>query len=297
MIEIPRWFCLELKDMKGIVTMLKLFSKIFSKLDEETLEELEENLIMADCGAIASLEIVAQLRKAAKEKKITEMQPAKEELRNIIEGMLATTHEPQTTEPLKIVLIIGVNGVGKTTSIGKLAHYYARQGKSVMLAAADTFRAAAAEQLTVWAERANCPIVKQEQGADPAAVVYDAIASAKAKNVDVLLVDTAGRLHNKQDLMGELDKIKRVIQKEATPETLLVLDATTGQNALSQAKSFGEITQINGIILTKLDGTSKGGIVIAIKKEQEIPVRYVGIGESVSDLREFDAKWFAEQLV
>ncbi len=274
--------------------------KVFRKIDEELFEELEEALITADVGVNTSMEIIDRLRDAAKEKKLTDADQLKEELKNIIYDML-----DQNTSPLKldtkpsVILVIGVNGVGKTTSIGKIAKLLAGEGKKVMLAAADTFRAAAIEQLEIWAERAGADIIKHSEGSDPAAVVFDAIGAAKSRGADVLICDTAGRLHNKVNLMNELNKIFRVIERElpnASREVLLVLDATTGQNALSQAKLFGETAVISGVVLTKLDGTAKGGAVIAINNEQSIPVKLIGVGEGAEDLQYFDPKEFADAL-
>jgi len=272
----------------------------FRSVDEELFEELEEALIMADVGANTSIEIIEMLRTRTKEKRISDSEEAKSELYSIISEILG-----EETAPLKlsgkpaIILVVGVNGVGKTTSIGKLANKLSKEGKSVMLAAGDTFRAAAAEQLTIWSERVGCPIVKHGEGADPAAVVYDAISSARAKNIDVLICDTAGRLHNKKNLMDELEKIYRVIKRELPDtevETLLVLDAGTGQNAVNQAKEFSAHTGVTGIILTKLDGTAKGGIVISICMEKNIPVKFIGVGEGIDDLDEFEPSMFAKAL-
>ena len=274
--------------------------KAFRHVDEELFEELEEALISADVGVETSLEIIDRLRSSAKEKKILESEELSEELRRIIaELMEENTPYVPDCNGLKIILVIGVNGVGKTTSIGKLAHKFKSEGKNVMLAAADTFRAAAIDQLMVWAERSGVELIKHEEGSDPASVVFDAVSAAKARGTDVLIVDTAGRLHNKKNLMEELRKILKVADREAPhalKETLLVLDATTGQNALSQAKLFGEIAEIDGIILTKLDGTAKGGVVIAICNEQRLPVRYIGVGEGIDNLQDFSASDFVKAL-
>ncbi len=273
----------------------------FSKLDDDFYDELEESLVMADMGAETTMEAVEELKQRCKRNKIKDTDGAKACMKEILAEIL-TVGDPQVDMSCTpaVVLFIGVNGVGKTTSIGKLAARWKGEGKRVLLCAGDTFRAAAADQLTIWSERAGVDIIKQHGGADPAAVVYDAMSAAKARKTDVVLVDTAGRLHNKQNLMNELNKISRVIDREcpdASRETLLVLDATTGQNGLIQAKQFGESAGITGIVLTKLDGTAKGGIVIAIAKELGVPVKYVGVGEQVGDLQPFDAKAFVEALL
>ncbi len=273
----------------------------FSKLDDDFYDELEESLVMADMGAETTMEAVEELKQRCKRNKIKDTDGAKACMKEILAEIL-TVGDPQVDMSCTpaVVLFIGVNGVGKTTSIGKLAARWKGEGKRVLLCAGDTFRAAAADQLTIWSERAGVDIIKQHEGADPAAVVYDAMSAAKARKTDVVLVDTAGRLHNKQNLMNELNKISRVIDRECTDasrETLLVLDATTGQNGLIQAKQFGESAGITGIVLTKLDGTAKGGIVIAIAKELGVPVKYVGVGEQVGDLQPFDAKAFVEALL
>ncbi len=271
----------------------------FRKIDEEFFEELEETLILSDMGVTVSSKIIEELRIQAKEQKITDPQEIKAVLKSIISDII-DCGEIIYSYPA-VVLVVGVNGVGKTTAIGKLALQFKNEGQSVMLAAADTFRAAAADQLSIWADRAGVPIIKYAQeGADPAAVVYDAVDSCKHRNTDVLLCDTAGRLHNKKNLMSELQKIKKVIERDypqAQKEVFLVIDATTGQNALSQARIFTEIVDITGIILTKLDGTAKGGIVCAIIDELKIPVRYIGVGEGINDLQPFDSKAFAQNLI
>lgn len=272
----------------------------FVKVDEELFENLEEALIMADIGVETSTYIIDELRDRVKHKYITDGNLVKEELQNVIADILneQDTEMKLDTTP-SVILIIGVNGVGKTTSIGKLATHYKSSGKKVLLAAADTFRAAAIDQLDIWAKRSGCEIIKHQENSDPAAVVFDACTAAKARGVDVLICDTAGRLHNKKNLMAELEKINRVISRElpdSSRETLLVLDATTGQNAVSQAKLFGEAAELSGIILTKLDGTAKGGIVIAISKEQNLPVKFIGVGEGVDDLQEFNSVDFARAL-
>ena len=274
--------------------------KAFVKVDEELFEELEEALIMADMGVETATYIIQQLRDRVKSKRIEDAELVKQELKDVIAEILLSidTKMHIQTKP-SVVLVIGVNGVGKTTSIGKLATYYKSQGKKVLLAAADTFRAAAIDQLDVWAGRAQCDIVKHMENSDPAAVIFDACNAAKSRGVDLLICDTAGRLHNKKNLMAELEKISRVIDRElpgADKEILLVLDATTGQNAVSQAQLFGEVADISGIILTKLDGTAKGGIVVSISKQQQIPVKFIGVGEQVEDLQEFDAQSFARAL-
>ena len=273
----------------------------FSKLDDDFYDELEESLVMADMGAETTMEAVEELKQRCKRNKIKDTDGAKACMKEILAEIL-TVGDPRVdmSRTPAVVLFIGVNGVGKTTSIGKLAARWKGEGKRVLLCAGDTFRAAAADQLTIWSERAGVDIIKQHEGADPAAVVYDAMSAAKARKTDVVLVDTAGRLHNKQNLMNELNKSSRVIDREcpdASRETLLVLDATTGQNGLIQAKQFGESAGITGIVLTKLDGTAKGGIVIAIAKELGVPVKYVGVGEQVGDLQPFDAKAFVEALL
>ena len=273
----------------------------FSELTDDFYDELEEALILADAGMDTALEAVELLRKRVKEEKIKDMESARACMRTILAEMLSVgdTELNLSTKP-SVVLFIGVNGVGKTTTIGKMAAALKGQGKRVLLAAGDTFRAAAADQLTIWSDRAGVDIIKQGEGADPAAVVFDAMAAAKARNADVVLVDTAGRLHNKQNLMNELNKISRVIDREnadAARETLLVLDATTGQNGLIQAKQFKESAGITGIVLTKLDGSAKGGIVIAIAREMGLPVKFVGLGEGIEDLRPFDAQSYVEALL
>ena len=282
------------------IKKLNIFSGFFS-VDEDFFEELEENLILSDMGMDTTLEAVETLRERVKANKIKEPEEVKACLREILVEMLdvGSTDLDLTDKPA-VILMIGVNGVGKTTTIGKLANLLKNQGNRVLLAAGDTFRAAAADQLAIWADRANVDIVRHEEGSDPAAVVFDAMNAARARKTDVVLVDTAGRLHNKQNLMNELNKIRRVIDREGTAsskEVLLVLDATTGQNGLIQAKQFGESAGITGIVLTKLDGTAKGGVVLAIAKEMGVPVKFVGLGEGIDDLQPFDAVAFAEALV
>ena len=272
----------------------------FSGLDDDFYEELEEILIMSDMGIDTTMNIIENLKKKVKEEKIKDPEACRQLLIDSIKEQMRLDSDAYEYQNRKsVVLVIGVNGVGKTTSVGKLAAILKGQGKKVLLAAADTFRAGAIEQLKEWANRAGVDIISQSEGADPAAVVYDAVAAAKARDVDILLCDTAGRLHNKQNLMNELSKINRIIQKEyseAYLETLIVLDGTTGQNALAQAKQFKEATDISGIILTKLDGTAKGGIAIAIQSELGIPVKYIGIGEQIDDLQEFDSDMFVNAL-
>jgi len=272
----------------------------FSQLDDDFYDELEESLVMADMGAELTMEAVDELKDRCKANKIKDVEGARACMREILAEYLAGDVQVNLSGTPAVVLFIGVNGVGKTTSIGKLAARWKGEGKKVLLCAGDTFRAAAADQLTIWSERAGVDIIKQHEGADPAAVVFDAMSAAKARKSDVVLVDTAGRLHNKQNLMNELNKISRVIDRECPGsgrETLLVLDATTGQNGLIQAKQFSEAAGITGIVLTKLDGTAKGGIVLAIAKELGVPVKFVGVGEGIDDLRPFDAKEFTEALL
>lgn len=271
------------------------------ELNDDFYDELEETLILSDMGMDTTLEVVDTLRRKAKEEKIKDAAGGREALQQIIAQMLTVGQQELDTERKPaVVLFIGVNGVGKTTTIGKLASRMKQEGKRVLLAAGDTFRAAAADQLTIWAERSGVEIIKQHEGADPASVVFDALAAAKARNCDAVLVDTAGRLHNKQNLMNELNKISRVVDREcpnSSRETLLVLDATTGQNGLIQAKQFKEAAGLTGIVLTKLDGTAKGGIVLAIAHELGLPVKYIGVGEGVDDLMPFDAEAFAKALI
>ena len=288
-----------LKTKNAITKKVDALFKKFVKVDEDLFDELEELLISADIGVNTTEEILDELRDTVKEKRIKEPEQVKSELFDILRRMIGE-HEPLnlSTKPA-VILVIGVNGVGKTTSIGKISAELKRQGKKVVVAAADTFRAAAAEQLNVWTDRAGVDIIKQAAGADPASVVFDAISAVKSRNADVLIVDTAGRLHNKKNLMDELAKIDRVINRElpgAAKETLLVLDATTGQNAVYQAKEFKEASKITGLVLTKLDGTAKGGIIISIKKELGIPVKFIGVGEQIDDMKPFDAKEFAGAL-
>ena len=273
----------------------------FRKVDEELLEELEEALIMSDVGVETSTKIISKLRDRIKKQNIKEAEEVKqalrEEIKNIFDEVDNSLH--LDTKP-SVILVVGVNGVGKTTSIGKIANRLKKDGKKVEIAAADTFRAAAVEQLEIWANRAGCPIVKKEEGADPASVVYDAIRKTKEENADVLICDTAGRLHNKKYLMDELEKIKRVIDKElpdASKEILLVLDATTGQNAILQVQAFKETVDITGLVLTKLDGTAKGGVVIGITNENHMPVKFIGVGEQIDDMEVFNSEDFVKAII
>lgn len=271
----------------------------FTKIDEDFLEELEETLIMSDVGVQTSEDIVEQLRKKIKETGATDTSEVKGLLKEIVAGMLREEKPFKIETKPSIIFVIGVNGAGKTTTIGKMAANYKAQGKKVLVAAADTFRAAAIDQLQVWTERAGVDIVKHAEGADPAAVVYDSIDAAMARGVDLLLIDTAGRLHNKKNLMAELHKMFKIVSQKAAGcdvEVLLVLDATTGQNAVSQAELFKEAADITGIVLTKLDGTAKGGIVISLKNQLNLPVRFVGVGEKIDDLQEFVPEEFVEAL-
>lgn len=297
------------KTRNKISDMINSVVSSFREVDEEMLEELEEALILSDMGVDAAHEVIEQLRGEVAAQRLREPEQVRERLASILAGMLRGEEEEDAdqrstmgllmrTRP-SVILVVGVNGVGKTTSIGKLANLLAKEGKRVMLAAGDTFRAAAAEQLGIWAERAGVDIVRHEEGSDPASVVYDAIQAAKSRGCDVIICDTAGRLHNKSNLMRELEKISRVIDRElpgADRETLLVLDATTGQNALMQAKSFKESVAITGLVLAKLDGTAKGGIVIAIKRELDVPVRFICVGEGIDDLLPFAPDDFAKAL-
>ncbi|MBQ3055083.1 MAG: signal recognition particle-docking protein FtsY [Oscillospiraceae bacterium] len=288
------------KTRAAVSEQVESIIKTFTPLDENFFDDLEEALIMADLGAVTAMNITEELRTRAKEKKLRDGEELKEEFYQIVCEILTRKSSELTlnTKP-SVVLVIGVNGVGKTTSIGKLAHVFKSQGKKVLLAAGDTFRAAAADQLGIWAERAGVDLIRHGEGADPAAVVFDAMNAAKARGCDIVLCDTAGRLHNKQNLMNELQKISRVIDRElpgADVETLLVLDATTGQNAVSQAKEFTKAAGVSGIVLTKLDGTAKGGIVVSIADTMDIPVKFIGVGEQMDDLMPFDAESFAKAL-
>ena len=288
------------KTKNSIVKQVDNLFKAFVKVDEDFLEELEELLILADLGANVAVEIIDELRQRIKDERLQDSQEVKNALKDILVANIDSGNNTLRldTKP-STILVIGVNGVGKTTSIAKIAHCLKESGKKVQLAAADTFRAAAIEQLEVWANRAGVDIIKQSEGSDPAAVVFDAVSSAKHNSTDVLIIDTAGRLHNKKNLMEELNKINRVIDRElpgSCREVLLVLDATTGQNAILQAKEFKNSADITGIVLTKLDGTAKGGIVFSIKKELGIPVKFVGVGEKMEDLQPFNADEFVKAL-
>ena len=281
--------------MGSVTSMLRSFTKI----DEELFEELEEILIMADAGANTSARICGELRKKVKERGVTDPEEVRGLLKETVAELLRGGQEMRLSSKPSVVLVIGVNGVGKTTTIGKLAARYKAEGKKVVLAAADTFRAAAIEQLDIWAGRAGVDIVKHAQDADPAAVVFDAAAAAKARGADILICDTAGRLHNKKNLMDELSKIGRVLDRElpgADKEVLLVLDATTGQNAVNQAREFKNAAGITGIVLTKLDGTARGGVVLAIREDLDVPVKFVGVGEGIDDLLPFDPDVFTDGL-
>ena len=287
------------KTKDALVGKVDELFKRFVKVDEDLFDELEELLISADIGVTTTEEILDSLRDTVKDERIKDPEEVKNKLFEMLKEMIGE-HEPLnlSTKP-SVILVIGVNGVGKTTSIGKISAELKSQGKKVVVAAADTFRAAAAEQLSVWCDRAGVDIIKQGAGADPASVVYDAISAVKSRNADVLIIDTAGRLHNKKNLMDELAKIDRVIGRElpdSAKETLLVLDATTGQNAVYQAKEFKEASRITGLILTKLDGTAKGGIVISIRKELGIPVKFIGVGEQIDDMKTFNSSDFAKAL-
>ena len=288
------------KTRDGFTDKINEVLKLAITIDDDLYEELEEVLIMADIGMDTTVEIIDRLKDKIRKEKINEVEMVYPALKEVIKDMLLEgVEEEEDNGEKKVLLVIGVNGVGKTTSIGKLAAKNKEEGKKVLLAAADTFRAAAIDQLEVWSQRANVELIKHEEGSDPAAVVFDAIQAAKARNADLLICDTAGRLHNKKNLMNELSKINRIIDREfseAKKETLLVLDGTTGQNAIIQAKQFMEACPIDGIILTKLDGTARGGVVISIKQTLNIPVRYIGVGEGIDDLQEFDAESFAEAL-
>lgn len=287
------------KTRKNITDKINDVLKSFQSIDEELFEELEEILITSDVGVETTMKIIDDLKERVKETKIKEPIEVKDLLKKEITEIMGNETYTLGEHNPEIILVIGVNGVGKTTSIGKIAYRLRRRGKKVMIAAADTFRAAAIEQLEVWAKRSNAELIKHQEGSDPAAVIFDAINSAKSKKADVLICDTAGRLHNKKNLMDELKKIFKVIEREfpdAHKEVLLVLDATTGQNAISQAKIFKEVADISGIVLTKLDGTAKGGIVIAIKSELNIPVKLIGVGEKVEDLQDFSSQDFVNAL-
>lgn len=288
------------KAKQGITDRVDQVLKSYTKVDEELLEEIEEILITADVGVDTTMKIIDKLTDAIKTNKITNPQDVKGELKLIIEEIL--TNENSTLDVSHkptIILMVGVNGVGKTTTIGKLSSRYKKEGKKVLIAAGDTFRAAAIDQLEVWANRSGVDIIKHQEGADPGAVIFDSIKAAKARDIDLLICDTAGRLHNKANLMNELSKVFKIVDREypeAKKEVLLVVDATTGQNAVSQAKSFKQVCDITGLVLTKLDGTAKGGVVLAVKSEVDVPVKLIGVGEKMEDLQDFDAKAFSEAL-
>lgn len=287
------------KTRESITSGVESVLAVFTKIDEALFEELEEALIMADMGVETSLFIIERLRERVKRERVTNGEEVKAILKEEIAHILLSNHRELTIEPPTVLLVIGVNGVGKTTSIGKITHHYKSQGKKVLLAAADTFRAAAIDQLEIWAERNQVDLVKHAENSDPSAVVFDSIQAAKARRTDILIADTAGRLHNKKNLMEELKKINRVIQREygeAKVEVLLVLDANTGQNALIQAKAFAEVADITGIVLTKLDSTAKGGIVVAIKNQMDIPIYFIGVGEGIEDMIIFDPTDFANAI-
>lgn len=287
------------KTRDSVVGQIDTMLKSFTKIDEELFEELEELLVMGDVGIHTSQRITELLRERVKKEGVTDPGEIHRLLSEIVAELLTGGEQLELDTKPSIILVIGVNGVGKTTTIGKLANNLRQDGKKVLLAAADTFRAAAIDQLEIWAQRSKCEIVKQNEGSDPAAVVFDAISSAKAKNADVIICDTAGRLHNKKHLMDELAKIGRIIDRElpdADKEILLVLDATTGQNAVNQAREFKNAAGITGIVLTKLDGTAKGGVVLSIKEELDVPVKYIGVGEQIDDLQPFDAQDFSKAL-
>lgn len=284
---------------EGMTAQMDEVIESYEEITDELFDELEEVLIMGDVGMPTAERVISDLKAKIDNDKITSVSQVRETMKDIVAGVVwGGSYLRLRTKP-SIILVIGVNGVGKTTTIGKLALRLKNMGRSVILGAADTFRAAASEQLTIWADRADVPIIKHAEGADPAAVVYDTIQAAKARQTDVIIIDTAGRLHNKKNLMDELNKISRVIDRElpdASRETLLVLDATTGQNAVNQAKDFKEAAGITGIVLTKLDGTARGGVVLAINNELDVPVKFVGVGEQIDDLQPFDAEAFASAL-
>ncbi len=287
--------------MAGFFSRLKSIFSGHSAIDEDFYEELEETLIMGDMGITATEEVMDELRRQVKERHVKETEDCKELLKESIKEQMQVPEDAYDFENQQsVIMVIGVNGVGKTTSVGKLAAIYKKQGKRVLIAAADTFRAAAGEQLDEWAKRAGVEIISGAQGADPSSVIFDAVSAAKARNVDILLCDTAGRLHNKKNLMEELKKMNRIIDREfpnAHRENLVVLDGTTGQNALVQAREFGETADLTGIILTKMDGTAKGGIAVAIHAELDIPVKYIGVGEKLEDLRKFDVQEYVDGLL
>lgn len=290
------------KTRKGITEKIDSLMKTYTKVDEEFLEELEEILIVSDVGMSTTMKIIERLRDEIKTNKLSDTEEVKSVLKNILEDLLTTTKDNSLnlSPSPSIIIVIGVNGVGKTTSIGKIAYNIKLSGKKVLMAAGDTFRAAAIDQLKVWGDRVGVNVIHQQEGSDPAAIIYDAIQAAKARKIDVLICDTAGRLHNKKNLMNELGKVFKIINREypeARKEVLLVLDATTGQNAIQQAKTFKEVADITGITLTKLDGTAKGGVVLGITSELDIPVKFIGVGEGVRDLQPFNPKDFVEALL
>lgn len=288
------------KTRKSITEKIDQVLVSFGKVDDDLFDELEEILVTADLGVDTAVRIIEDTKKKVRERKIVDPSKVKALIKESLVEILGEETEKLDIEPSPaVIMVIGVNGVGKTTSIGKIANMLKKQGKKVMLAAADTFRAAAIDQLEVWSKRVDVELIKQSEGSDPAAVIYDAIQAARARKADVLICDTAGRLHTKKNLMEELRKVSRIIDREmpgAKRENLLVLDATTGQNAVTQAKTFSEVSEVSGIVLTKLDGTAKGGIVIAIKSELDVPVKLIGVGEQLDDLQPFDAKEFVEAL-
>jgi len=288
------------KTRKGITEKIDQVLVSFGKVDDELFDELEEVLITADLGINTAMRVIDGVKNKVKEQKIIDPLKIKELIKESLVDILGNDTEKLDIEPSPaVIMVIGVNGVGKTTSIGKIANMLKKDGKKVILAAADTFRAAAIDQLEVWSERVDVELIKQDEGSDPAAVIYDAIQAARARKADVLICDTAGRLHTKKNLMEELRKVSRIVDRElpnARRENLLVLDATTGQNAVSQAKTFSEVTDISGIVLTKLDGTAKGGIIVSIKAELDIPVKLIGVGEQIDDLQPFNAMDFVEAL-
>lgn len=287
------------KTKDSMINKMQRVVNSFTKIDEELFEQLEETMIMSDIGVETSVDICSRLRKKIKEQGVTDPALIMDLIQEIVAEMMGNDTSLDMSTTPSIIMVIGVNGAGKTTTIGKLCHQLKSEGKKVIVAAADTFRAAAIDQLQVWTERAGVDIVKHAEGSDPGAVVYDAISAAKARNCDVLVIDTAGRLHNKKNLMDELAKINRIMSTQAegcSKEVLLVLDATTGQNAVNQARLFSETAEITGIVLTKLDGTAKGGIVISIMNELNIPVKLIGVGEKIDDLQPFDSKSFVTAL-
>lgn len=287
------------KTRDSVIGRIDSMLKSFTKIDEDLFEELEELLVMGDVGVATAEDICQKLRAKVKETGTTDPEAIRGLLEEVVSEMLRGGQELNLNTKPSVILVIGVNGVGKTTTIGKMANRFRNDGKKVLLAAADTFRAAAIDQLQIWAHRSGCDIIKQNEGSDPAAVVFDAISAAKARGADVIIADTAGRLHNKKHLMDELAKINRIIDRElpdADKEILLVLDATTGQNAVSQVEHFKEATGITGIVLTKLDGTAKGGIILAIKNTLDVPVKFIGVGEKIDDLQPFDPDEFSKAL-